>query len=241
MKLGVLICDQVQEQLQAQFGDYPEMFNDIFARVDTQLDIHYFSAIDRQLPTDIDVCDCYITTGSRWGANDDQLWIRELEDFIHTLYTAGKGFVGICFGHQLIAKSLGGRVEKSSKGWGVGVAWSEIIETQSWMTPAKKDLALIVSHQDQITQLPAQTQILAGNSFCPYSMIRVGRHFLGIQGHPEFTSQYSLALMDSRRDRISASTIDAATATLSAEIDDTLTMEWLINFLKQNTLQDQSG
>ena len=34
--------------------------------------------------------------------------------------------VGICFGHQIIAKALGGVVSKSDKGWGVGIHTYEL-------------------------------------------------------------------------------------------------------------------
>jgi GMP synthase-like glutamine amidotransferase len=234
MKLGILLCDQVQEQLQPEFGDYPAMFNELLQRVDEALDVQYFSAINHELPANIDDCDFYMTSGSRWGVNDDKLWIRELEEFIRVLYEAGKGFVGICFGHQLIAKSLGGCVEKSPKGWGIGIAFSDVISLQSWMKPTKDKLDLVVSHQDQITKLPPQAEVLVSNDFCPYSMFTVGHHFLGIQGHPEFSRQYSLALMNSRKDRIKKSVIDAASATLIHEVDDVLVMKWLVNFLKQS-------
>jgi GMP synthase (glutamine-hydrolysing) len=233
MKLGILICDEVQPQLQAEFGDYPEMFSQLLQSVDEQLEIVYFSAINQNLPSDIRACDCYITSGSRYGVNDDQLWIRELEVFIRALYDGGIGFAGICFGHQLIAKALGGRVEKSPKGWGIGLAFSDVVTTQSWMTMAKDKINLIVSHQDQISELPPNAEVLMSNSFCPYSMIKVGNNFLGLQGHPEFSREYSFALMDSRRDRISADVIDAGSATLTHDVDDVMVMQWIVNFLKQ--------
>jgi len=234
MKLGILICDQVQEKLQPRFGDYPMMFNDLFQRTNETVDVCYYSAINHELPTDIDECDAYITSGSRWGVNDDKLWIRELEEFIRKLYLAEKKFVGICFGHQLIAKSLGGQVEKSTKGWGIGIAFSEIIEKQSWMKSKGNTLALVVSHQDQITKLPPHSQVLLSNEFCPYSMIKVGANFLGLQGHPEFSRQYSKALMNSRRDRIGAAAIDNAISTLVNEADDVLATQWIIAFIKQS-------
>jgi GMP synthase-like glutamine amidotransferase len=102
------------------------------------------------------------------------------------------------------------------------------------MKPTKDKLDLVVSHQDQITKLPPQAEVLVSNDFCPYSMFTVGHHFLGIQGHPEFSRQYSLALMNSRKDRIKKSVIDAASATLIHEVDDVLVMKWLVNFLKQS-------
>jgi len=233
MKLGILICDQVQEKLQPKFGDYPKMFNDLLQRVNETIEIYYYSAFNHELPTDIDECDAYITSGSRWGVNDDKLWIRELEEFIRKLYLAEKKFVGICFGHQLIAKALGGRVDNSAKGWGIGIAVSDVIDRQSWMTPTKNKLALVVSHQDQITKLPPQSQVLLSNEFCPYSMIKVGPNFLGLQGHPEFSRQYSKALMNFRRDRIDAAMIDNAISTLVNETDDVLVTKWIISFIKQ--------
>ena len=233
MKLGILICDHVLEKLQPEFGDYPAMFSELLKCVDEDLEVVYFSAIDHDLPANINACDFYMTTGSRWGANDDLLWIRELEDFIRALYDAGIGFAGICFGHQLIAKALGGRVEKSPKGWGIGISLTDVLEAQSWMQVEKSKIALVVSHQDQVCELPSKAMVLSGNDFCPYSMIQVGHNFLGVQGHPEFSRQYSFALMDARRDRISASAIDSATATLRREADDVLVMKWIINFLKQ--------
>lgn len=148
MRLGILLCDQVQEKLQPEFGDYPEMFLDIIEQTDSQVEVRFFSAIDCELPTDINACDVYMTSGSRWGVNDDSVWIRELEDFICQLYEGGKGFVGICFGHQLIATSLGGRVSKSNKGWGIGVVFSEIVSQKNWMTTPQLKLDLVVSHQD---------------------------------------------------------------------------------------------
>lgn len=235
MRLGILICDQVQAILQPEFGDYPEMFSNLLQKVNAQLELQFFSAINRQLPDDINACDVYMATGSCRSVNDDELWIRELEDFIRVLYKAGKGFVGICFGHQLIASALGGRVDQSTKGWGVGVAFSQVVALQHWMMPAQQSLNLIVSHQEQITALPPQAQVLASNDFCPYSMIQVGHHFLGLQGHPEFSREYSLALMNTRKDQIEASVFNAGSQSLKHEVHDLLVMKWLISFLKQTS------
>ena len=103
------------------------------------------------------------------------------------------------------------------------------------MMPAQQSLNLIVSHQEQITALPPQAQVLASNDFCPYSMIQVGHHFLGLQGHPEFSRKYSLALMNTRKDQIEASVFNAGSQSLKHEVHDLLAMKWLISFLKQTS------
>jgi len=72
-----------------------------------------------------------------------------------------------------------------------------------------------------------------GNDFCPYSMFQVDSHFLGLQGHPEFSAQYSAALMDIRRDRIPVDTIDSAMDSLNYQADAQLTTRWILAFLRQ--------
>jgi GMP synthase-like glutamine amidotransferase len=49
-----------------------------------------------------------------------QDWIDGLKAFVRDLYRAGIPLIGICFGHQVIAEALGGRVAKAATGWGVG-------------------------------------------------------------------------------------------------------------------------
>ena len=234
MKLGIIICDQVRQQLQPEFGDYPAMFANLLRQVDDQLELEFFSAINLELPDDIDACDGYLISGSRWGVNDDLAWIRQLEQFIQQLYLANKGLVGICFGHQLIGKALGGLVEKSAKGRGVGVALNQVSQLQPWMIPVQNRLNLVVSHQDQIIDPPPHTRVLLGNEFCPYAMIQVGAHTLGIQGHPEFSRQYSQALINCRKEQLGASVVAIASHSLSHQVDDVVAMTWLINFLKQS-------
>jgi GMP synthase (glutamine-hydrolysing) len=233
MKFGVLLCDHVQSQLQNDFGDYTAMFETIISTSGVEVDLQFFDVVNGELPNHIDVCDCYITTGSKHSVNDDFPWLAQLIDFIKSLHNAKKGFVGICFGHQLIAKALGGDVERAYKGWGIGIAKANITKQEAWMHPISKEIKLIVSHQDQISKLPIGAEVLLTSDFCPYSMFKIGDHFLGVQGHPEFTPIYSYALMDSRRDRIPAERIALGVNSLSVKPDDVLMMKWLLQFLQQ--------
>ena len=71
-------------------------------------------------PTSVSSCDGWIVTGSAFGAYEDHAFIPPLEDFIRANYKADVPMAGICFGHQIMAQALGGKVEKFSGGWGVG-------------------------------------------------------------------------------------------------------------------------
>ena len=70
-------------------------------------------------PAELDDCDAYLITGSLCGVYDSEVWIGELAGFIKSAYLAARKLVGICFGHQILAHALGGRAERSEKGWGL--------------------------------------------------------------------------------------------------------------------------
>ena len=64
--------------------------------------------------------DAWIITGSAYSVYDDFPWINRLKEFIHKIVQENKYVLGICFGHQIIAESCGGKVEKNKMGWELG-------------------------------------------------------------------------------------------------------------------------
>jgi GMP synthase-like glutamine amidotransferase len=230
MKIGILQCDDVMDELQPEFGNYPQMFATQLAEVAPDWQFVTYRVIDGELPASVDACDGYITTGSRYGVNDGDAWIATLEAFVAELAQAGKKFVGICFGHQLLANVLQGRAEKSERGWGVGVSFNQIDVKKPWMEPYQASMDLVVSHKDQVTQLPPGAEVLASSQFCPNYMLQYGNQMMTVQGHPEFSKAYSAALIAKRAGVIPAPRCREALASLNAEVDSRLMMRWIINF-----------
>ncbi|PVZ70576.1 glutamine amidotransferase-related protein [Pelagibaculum spongiae] len=233
MKIGILQCDDVQEALQLEFGNYPCMFQNLLNQISNDLTWQVYDVRIGEYPEHLDDCDGYISTGSRYGVNDSLAWLEPLEAFVQKAYRAKKPFVGICFGHQLIAKALGGKVDRSEKGWGAGISFNQIVVQTPWMKPQQNGLDLVVSHQDQVVELPENAQVLAQSSFCLNYMIQIGSSMLGIQGHPEFSRAYSSALTNARRDRIPAHRVREALNSLHADVDDLTMARWILNFLQQ--------
>jgi GMP synthase (glutamine-hydrolysing) len=97
--------------------------------------------------------------------------------------------VGICFGHQIIAQALGGKVEKSDKGWAVGhqtyFYGDTPIGANAW-------------HQDQVVALPEGADVIAGNDFCEYAALSYGGRILTMQPHPEFTDEFVEGMLRER-------------------------------------------
>ncbi|KTD61140.1 glutamine amidotransferase-related protein [Legionella spiritensis] len=233
MKLGLLLCDQVKEPLASIHGQYPAMFARLLLQADPTLIFPVYNAEREELPKHIDAADAYLITGSRHGVLDGYRWITKLEEFLLQLHHAEKKVVGICFGHQLLAKVLGGQVDKAPQGWGIGVSQNQITRQQPWMTPGKNSLHLPVSHQDQVITPPLEAEILAGSAFCPFYMMQIGHHLMTVQGHPEFSTSYTRALIETRRDILGPKLAEESVKSLQLPVDNKLFAHWIVNFLRE--------
>ncbi|ATJ81620.1 gamma-glutamyl-gamma-aminobutyrate hydrolase family protein [Halomonas beimenensis] len=233
MRIGLLQCDDVAPELRERHGNYPAMFERLFTSVDPTLEFRVWRCLDGEIPDAPEAVDAWLTTGSRFGVNDGLAWVADLEAFVRRLWATGKPLVGICFGHQLIARALGGEVVKSARGWGVGMSFNRVTGRAEWMEPWQEGLDLVVSHQDQVATPPEGARVLAGSDFCPVYLMQVGETFLGVQGHPEFAKPYSADLMALRRDQVGAQRVREGMASLHAPVDDALMARWILAFLRR--------
>lgn len=176
----------------------------------------------------------WLTSGSAHSVYDGLPWIAEAEAFVRDIREAGVPYVGICFGHQLLATALGGKVAPTSSSWGVGVGTVRVDPSRRphWMRPNRDEYRLLLSHQDQVEELPPDAVVVAGNEHCPVSAFVVGESMVGFQGHPEFTHQYARALMLSRTDRIPADVIEEALSSLELPDDGRLILDWIRVFVE---------
>jgi GMP synthase-like glutamine amidotransferase len=232
MNIGLLQCDHVNEQFRHIIGDYPDAFRAVFAQHAPDITLRVYDVCHGELPQSLDECDGYITTGSKYSVYDDVEWIHQLAEFVRQAHHQQKKLIGICFGHQMIAHALGGKVAKSERGWGIGIKAVELQQTKDWMQPEQQAYQLLLSHQDQVLELPAEAEILGSNDHCPVAMLMMGRHMLGIQAHPEFTPAYAEALMDTRLERIGYDTVQAAKSTLANPTDEGVLGQWMAAFFR---------
>ena len=234
MKAGLLLCDRVDLEYRSTFGDYSNMFVNLFPEFDWVL----YDVQAGQFPKNVDECVVYFATGSRHSVYDNLDWIIALKEFIQILREEQIYFVGFCFGHQLLAEALGGKVYPSPHGWCVGVHQFTIALPESspqwpvWMQPITKDFNLLMMCQDQVARLPEGTLLLAGNSSCPVGMFQVGERMLGIQAHPEFSKSYNHFLIERRVKRIGTVKVAKALESLSGVLHTELIREWVLRFVR---------
>lgn len=232
MNLAILNCDRIGDALAKDYGQYPELFAALFHPVNPKIALAVFDVLQGQLPIDVHAADAYLITGSRHGVNDGYPWIAQLEEFVRQAHAADKKVIGICFGHQLIAKALGGTVVKSPKGWGVGVLQNQVAIHKEWMVPPKSEFSLLISHQDQVVTLPPGAQVIASSDFCPNYMLQIGNTVLTVQGHPEFTKDYAENLLQARKAILSEEVFARGMQSLVLEHEHVLIAQWIINFLQ---------
>ena len=233
MRLGILQCDAVRPELQQRFGDYPDMFRALLTTERVQPQYRVFDLTRDRFPATLEECDAWLITGSKYGVNDGEPWIERAHELVRALHAQRRTLIGICFGHQMVARALGGRVERAAGGWGAGLHTARIYEQRPWMQPERRELSLLVSHQDQVIELPPGVQHLAGHEFCPYDMLQVDGHILTLQGHPEFPVGYSRALIELRWDQIGPERARAAADSLAVEPDAAVAAEWIHRFIEQ--------
>jgi GMP synthase-like glutamine amidotransferase len=185
-----------------------------------------------EFPSSPGVCDAYLITGSPKGVYEPDLWLDTLKGFIQDAYAAKKKLIGICFGHQMVAHSLGGHAEKSEKGWGLGKKYFNIYTEKKWMSDFIENPSLYFVHQDQIIELPPNAELLGGNEFCPNLFYTIGDQVLGIQGHPEFPEALVREIVETRLEVVGAELQSQALESLDEGIpDNQLFAEWIVNFL----------
>ncbi len=232
MKLGILKTDAVNPDWVGEYGEYPDMFVALLGRLDPELEFAVYDVEEGEYPADIDEVDAYLITGSKSSVYDDKPWIARLMDFVRELHARRKKIVGICFGHQLVAHALGGRTEKSPKGWGVGLHTHAFNQQPEWHDGGSEAFDVLVSHQDQVVENAEGAEVLAGSDFCENAVVQVGEHILTFQGHPEFLPGYSREIMEYRRAAIGEPVYATGVASLQGQPEGERIGRWILNFLR---------
>lgn len=221
MKIGILQTGYAPDALIAA-GDYPDMFETLLAGHGFTFET--YRAIDMEFPKSVRDCDGYVITGSKHGAYEDLPFIPVLEQFIRDAFDANVPVAGICFGHQVMAQALGGKVEKFAGGWSTGPTdyqfGDETVRLNAW-------------HQDQVVTPPPGATTIASTPFCEYAGLSYGKKGWSIQPHPEYANEFIQGLIDHRgRGVVPDAELDDAQERLKQPVDSKRIADQIAAFLK---------
>ncbi|WBU53893.1 type 1 glutamine amidotransferase [Paracoccus sp. SCSIO 75233] len=230
MQIGILQTGRSPEDLTQKIGDYPDMFVKLLDGRGFAFRNYYVEGME--FPDSVHNADGWLITGSRHGAYEPHDWIPPLEEFIRAAYDAAVPTVGICFGHQIIAQALGGKVEKFPGGWSIGAQQYQF---------GDETLTLNAWHQDQVTERPPTAEVAGRSGFCENAaLIYPGRAFT-VQAHPEFSDTVVEGLLDTRaRGVVPEALQDKARASLGGKRDSKILADRIEAFFRDNAA-DQQG
>ncbi|MZR30177.1 type 1 glutamine amidotransferase [Sneathiella litorea] len=222
--VGIIQTGRIGGSLGVKYGEYPDMFKELFE--DEPFDFVTYAAIDMQLPKHPLECDAWVITGSKHGVYEDFNWVKPLEAFIRKLIASGQPTVGICFGHQLMAQAMGGRVEKFAGGWSVGrTIYSDVLNN--------REARLLSFHQDQVVQAPENAELILTSDFCQFAGLKYSPSCFSLQPHPEHTLPFLVDLINQRRGvQLDPDFADDSLASLAESNDQQQYGQWIAEILK---------
>ncbi len=187
MLIGILQTGLAPEMLAPEMGDYPDMFIRLLDGYG--FTFRTFRVVEGDFPSGVHDCEGWLITGSRHGTYEDHPWIPTLEQFIRDCFAAHVPMVGVCFGHQIIAQAMGGKVERYDGGWAVGATEYDF---------EGEPLTLNAWHRDQVTEAPAGAKVVASNAFCANAALLYDDRAFTVQAHPEFRPEFVDGLIRTR-------------------------------------------
>ena len=140
-----------------------------------------------------------ILTGSHSMVTDQDDWIDKTTEWISYIVEKQIPFLGICFGHQMLAHATGGIAGFHPRGREIGTV--EIsVHSESKHDHLFRDLPASflahTTHLQTVLSLPETAHVLASNDFEPHHAFRIGKCAWGVQFHPEFSSNIMRAYID---------------------------------------------
>ena len=230
MKIGILQTGRAPEELRERHGDYDDMFRRFLGG--RGFEFATYAVLDGVLPDNVHDADAWLITGSKFGVYEGHDWIPPLETFLRGAYADSVPIVGICFGHQILAQALGGKVEKFSGGWSVGLV-------DYALDGFPGGARVLAWHQDQVVVPPVDATVVGSTPFCRHAALAYDDRAYSVQPHPEFDSQFVVDLVAARRSILPEEVAERALASLGPETSSKAISDRIAEFLVRKHRQKE--
>jgi GMP synthase-like glutamine amidotransferase len=231
--IGILVTNTDHSDFARQHPRDGEKFTTLMQSVRQDWRYNVYDCTQGNFPATPRECDGYVIGGSPASVNDNDAWIATLLDFIRAMHAERVRAVGCCFGHQAIAKALGGTVGRNPGGWGFGIASTHFRQQESWMQPQAERLDLYAAHGEQVLVVPTDATVIGGDPFCPAASLRIGDHFFTTEYHPEMTQDFFIGLTQAFEAYIGKDVAERARLEAEKPAQGAIFAEWMARFLER--------
>jgi GMP synthase (glutamine-hydrolysing) len=176
-------------ELRARRGDFPDWFRTGMGLHRSQVDVVRADAGER-LPSAKGTHAGVIVTGSPAMVSDRHPWSENTAAWLRSIVGGGVPVLGVCYGHQLLAHALGGRVDYHPRGREIGTVRVERLAaaaSDELLGPTPDTFHAHASHQQSVIDLPREAVVLARSGHDPHHAVRYAPNVWGLQFHPEFS------------------------------------------------------
>ena len=174
------------DQIKSQHGDFEEWFAEGMG-VSDLLQIDVF----RQQPLPAaETLAAIVITGSAAMVSAREDWSERTAEWLGKAVQKGIPVLGVCYGHQLLAQALGGRVGLNPGGRQIGTVTAQRIEfatNDPLIGGLPQTFAAQTSHSEVVLELPPGAERLATSPLDDNFAIRFAENVWGVQFHPEFS------------------------------------------------------
>lgn len=232
MHIAVLATNTDDSAFAARHPRDVEKFRKLLQGVRPGWKVTAFDLPKGQFPEDVQGFDGFLIGGSPSSVHDEDAWIERLFTVIREGFAAAKPLAGACFGHQAIAKALGGTVGPNPGPFVLGTAETKVTAAVPWMDPVAA-FRLAAAHGEQVTVLPAGAEVVGLTPGCPAACYRIGNKVFATQYHPEMTPDFLAALVEEFAPHFPAEVGEAAIASLPLGTEGPRFAEWIARFFEQ--------
>jgi len=127
-----------------------------------------------------------VVTGSPHSVTDREPWVLSGEAYLRGVVEMGLPVLGVCFGHQMLAQALGGRVERNPRGREIGTVELTLQADDPLFRNEERPYWVNMSHLDSVVERPPNAELLGATKLDPHAALRFAERAWGVQFHPEF-------------------------------------------------------
>ncbi|GAA5235481.1 glutamine amidotransferase [Verticiella sediminum] len=152
-----------------------------------------------------------IITGSPANVTDRLPWSVESAGWIRDAMDVELPLLGICYGHQLMADALGGRVDYNPRGRESGTRWVGLADAATddpLLAGMESAFPAHFIHEQSVLEIPPGAIVLAANAHDAHQIVRMGPRAVGVQFHPEFTAGVMRTYIEQLRDLLAGEGAD---------------------------------